>query len=123
MSRLLDDIKADKVDLVLFIKLDRWFRNVPEYYKTQDILEAHHCGWKAILEDYDTTTANGRMVIGIMLSIAQQERERTSERIRFVYEQKAKQGVCMFGGKSTPLGYKIEVIDGARRLVKDPATR
>ena len=41
--RLLDDIRQDKIDLVLVTKLDRWFRNVRDYHNTQAILEEHHC--------------------------------------------------------------------------------
>ncbi len=46
LMRLLDDVKADKVDLILVTKLDRWFRNVKDYHNTQEILDAHHCNWK-----------------------------------------------------------------------------
>ena len=58
--RLLDDIRADKIDLVLVTKLDRWFRNVKDYHNVQAILEEHHCNWKTVLEDYDTSTAKNQ---------------------------------------------------------------
>ena len=60
MSRLLEDVKAGKIDIILFTRLDRWFRNVPEYFKVQEILDENGVQWKAIWEDYDTTTSNGR---------------------------------------------------------------
>ena len=69
MMRLLDDIKAGKIDIIIFTRLDRWFRNVKEYFKVQEILEQHKVEWKAIYEDYDTTTPNGRMAITIFLAI------------------------------------------------------
>ena len=81
LKRLLEDVEAGKIDMVLFTKLDRWFRSVQEYFKVQEILERHNVEWKTIHEDYDTTTANGRMAITIFLAIAQNERERTAERI------------------------------------------
>ena len=70
MKRLLDDVQAGKIDIILFTRLDRWFRNVQEYFKVQEILEKHKVEWKAIWEDYDTTTSNGRMAITIFLAIA-----------------------------------------------------
>lgn len=76
MVRLIEDVEAGKIDIILFTKLDRWFRNVIEYFKVQEILDRHHVEWKAIWEDYDTTTANGRMAITIFLAIAQNEREK-----------------------------------------------
>ena len=81
MARLLEDVQAGKIDMILFTKLDRWFRNVQEYFKVQEILERHRVEWKAIYEDYDTTTSNGRMAITLFLAIAQNEREKGSERV------------------------------------------
>ena len=48
MSRLLEDVKEGKIDMILFTRLDRWFRNVQEYFKVQEILDAHGVAWKAI---------------------------------------------------------------------------
>ena len=42
--RMLEDVKQDKVDLILFTRLDRWFRSVADYYKVVEILDAHNCG-------------------------------------------------------------------------------
>ena len=84
MSRLLEDVKAGKIDMVIFTKLDRWFRNVPEYFKVQEILEKHKVEWKTVHEDFDTTTPNGRMTITIFLALAQNEREKGSYRVKAV---------------------------------------
>lgn len=121
MKRLLDDVKAGKIDIVLFTRLDRWFRNVKEYFKVQEILDEHRVEWKAIWEDYDTTTANGRMSITIFLAIAQNEREKTAERIKSVFENKIKNRESFFGRASTPYGYTEKRDEnGVMRLVKDP---
>ena len=104
--RMLDDVKADKIDVILFIKLDRWFRNIADYYEVQRVLDEHNVRWIATEEDYDTTTANGRLHLNIKLSIAQDESDRTSERIKFVFENKVKHGEVISG--KVPLGYKIE---------------
>lgn len=124
LKRLLDDVEAGKIDIIIFTKLDRWFRSVQEYFKVQEILERHRVEWKAIHEDYDTTTANGRMAITIFLAIAQNERDKTAERVKVVLENKRKNKEACFGGPNKPMGYmKQKDENGIRRLVKDPKER
>lgn len=105
MFQLLHDLETVKPDMILFTKLDRWFRNVKEYYKVQDILDRNKVGWKAIQEEYDTSTASGRLYINIKLSIAQDEADRTGERVKAVHRQLAMQGKVL--GRSVPFGYKV----------------
>ena len=124
LKRLLDDVEAGKIDQVLFTKLDRWFRSVPEYFKVQELLERNRVEWKAIHEDYDTSSSNGRMAITIFLAIAQAEREKGSERVKAVLEHKRKNKEACFGGQAVPLGYiKQKDENGVMRLVKDPETQ
>ncbi|MDE6260583.1 MAG: recombinase zinc beta ribbon domain-containing protein [Oscillospiraceae bacterium] len=84
--------------------------------EVQRILDAHHVQWIATEENYDTTTANGRLHLNIKLSITQDESDRTSERIKFVFDNKVKRGGVISG--KVPLGYKIE----NKRLAIDPQT-
>lgn len=105
MLQLLHDVEIIKPDMILFTKLDRWFRNIKEYYKVQDILDRYKVDWKAINEEYDTSTASGRLYVNIKLSIAQDEADRTSERIKDVQDQLVMQGKVL--GGSVPFGYKI----------------
>ena len=124
LKRLLDDVQAGKIDIIIFTKLDRWFRSVKEYFKVQEILDEHGVEWKAIHEDYDTTTANGKMAITIFLAIAQNERDKTAERVKVVLENKRKNKEACFGGPIVPYGYmKQKDEDGITRLVKDPETQ
>ena len=74
------------------------------------------------MEDYSTATADGRFKVNIMLSVAENEADRTSERVRFIFESKRRKKQLAFGGKIPPFGYKVEAIDGIKRLVKDPET-
>lgn len=104
--RMLEDVRAQKIDVVLFVKLDRWFRNIADYYEVQTILDEYRVQWIATEEDYDTTTANGRLALNIKLAIAQDESDRTSERIKFVFQNMVKEGRVITG--KLPLGYKIE---------------
>lgn len=120
MLELLEDVKAGKIDRILFTKLDRWFRNVGEYHAIQAILEKHNVSWQAILEDYNTATADGRLKVNIMLSVAENEADRTSERIKFVFNAKLARKEVYF---PLPTGYTTETIDGVRRAVKDPNTQ
>ena len=106
LMRLLDDVKAGKIDQIIFTKLDRWFRNVGEYHKMQEVLEKHKVHWKTIHESYDTSTAAGRLHINIMLSVAQDEADRTSERIKFVFDNKVKNGGYL--NQKVPFGYRVE---------------
>ena len=122
MQELLADVEAGKIDIILFTKLDRWFRSVGEYHKVQQVLDKNKVVWRTILEDYQTETADGRLKVNIMLSVAENEADRTSERIRFVFRGKINKGEYCYGGPATPFGYKAEIIDGMRRLVKDPET-
>jgi len=97
LQRLLRDVQGGKGDLIEFTKLDRWFRNISEYYKVQEILEKYNVDWKTIHEDYDTSNASGRLKINIMLSVAQDEADRTSERIKAINEVK-RQRLAALGG-------------------------
>lgn len=118
LSEMLQEVEADRVDLILFTKLDRWFRSVKLYYQAQEVLDAHKTAWRAILEDYNTETADGTLKVNIMLSVAQNEAERTSERIKFVFADKVRRGEPITG--SLPIGYRIETVDGRKRVAKDP---
>lgn len=118
--QLLEDVKEDKIDLILFIKLDRWTRNVEAYHTVQKVLDTHNVSWQTTMEDYETMTANGRFKVNIMLSVNESESDRTSERIKFVFEAKRQRKEWCFTGPVWPYGYMPEVIDGVKRCVKNP---
>ncbi len=121
MTRLLNDIREGKVDIVLFTRLDRWYRSTKLYYKVQEVLDQYNVSWKAILEDYETETAAGRFKVNIMLAVAEAERERDSEKIKAVFASKRKRGEAWQGWNTTPFGYvKQKCEDGITRFVKDP---
>ena len=107
LQRLLDDVKKDAIDIILFTRMDRWFRSVRHYSVTQDILDKHHVDWVAIWEPiYDTSTPAGRLIVNQMMSIAQFEAENAGARVRQVFEYKRQRGEVLSG--SVPLGYRIE---------------
>ena len=121
LQRLIEDVQAGKIDIILFTRLDRWFRSVKEYFKVQEILDKHGVQWKAIRENYDTTTANGQMAITIFLAVAQNERDKGAERVLAVLKNKRKNKEACFGGPNLPMGYmKQNDENGIPRLVKNP---
>lgn len=123
MLELIEDVKAGRLDQILFTKLDRFFRNVKEYYKIQEILERNKVTWKAVKEDYNTTTSDGRLKINIWLSIAENEADRTSDRIKDVFNSKVMRKEVIIPDHCIPMGYKAIEIDGVRKLIKDDETR
>ena len=70
-QRMIEAVKRNEIDILLFCRLDRWFRSVADYYKIMEILHDHNCEWLTTDEEYDTTSANGRLYINVKLSIAQ----------------------------------------------------
>lgn len=105
-ARLMDDIKTNKIDLIIFTKLDRWFRSLRHYLNTQEIIEKHNISWTAVSQPFfDTTTAHGRAFVAQSMTWAELEAQNDSERILSVFENKVKNGEVISG--TAPLGYKI----------------
>ena len=107
LQRLMELVEADAVDIILFTKLDRWFRSIKHYINIQSRLDEHNVAWLAIWEPiYDTTTPQGRLIVNQMMSIAQFEAENTSSRIKQVFAYKAQNREVLSG--NIPPGYSIE---------------
>lgn len=111
LLQMINDCQQGKIDLILICKLDRFFRSVPDYYAVME--QIGDIPWKAIHEDYETETSAGVFKVNIMLSVAQSEADRTSERINKVFEYKKAKGEVCSG--SVGWGYKIE----NKKWVKD----
>ena len=108
LSRFFDDVERGlQVDLLCFTKLDRFFRSVKLYYQAVSVLDKHHIAWQAIQEDYETVTASGRMKVNIMLAVAENEADRTGERIHTVFEHKVDNGEWLTP-RSICVGYSIK---------------
>lgn len=122
LQKMLEDVEKNKIDRILITKLDRLSRGVRNYYKILDILDDHNVYWSTIFEKYDSSTANGRLHINIMLSVAENESAQTSERIKSVFKTKLFNHEIISG--KLPYGYKKEgkriiVDDEKRQFVKD----
>lgn len=113
LQRLLADVEQGLIDIIIIKCLDRWFRNIADFYKVKEKLDAHGVDWECTREQYNTTTPNGVLMLNLKLSIAQNESDQTGERIRYVMEGKKARREAL-GGK-IPLGLKI--VD--KHLVRD----
>lgn len=120
LLRLIEDAKEKKFDRVIFWRLDRWFRNIADYYKVQEILDINNIDWECSDEEYNTTTSNGRLHLNIKLSIAQNESDQTGDRIRFNFSSMIKNGRAIQGSHCMPLGYMVYGEEKNKRVVKDP---
>lgn len=98
--------KVAVFDMILFTKLDRLSRNVLDANNINKLLIDNHCTMKAIDEDdIDTSTADGTFIFNLKVSLAQREIGKTSERIRFVFQNKRDKGEVTSGTKK--YGYDI----------------
>ena len=74
-SRLMNDVRSGQIDLIIFTKLDRWFRSLRHYLNTQATLEANHCAWLAVDQPYfDTSTPHGRAFVAQSMTFAELEK-------------------------------------------------
>lgn len=117
LLRMLDNL--DTFDILIFTRLDRFSRNVLQANKMVEIMDEYNVAIKSIEEDdIDTSTADGRFNFNLRVSLAQREAEKTSERIKSIFEFKIKNGQPVSGNQ--PYGYKIETKDNKKTIVKDP---
>ncbi len=116
--RMMHDVQEGKINHIIVLRLDRFFRNVFDYHKMMnEYLTPNNCDWSAVKEQYTTTTTNGRLMINLRLAIAEQECDTDSDRIKDVFENRVKNGYVISG--ALPWGYKIE----NKKVIIDPETR
>lgn len=119
LMRLVADAKQKKFEMIIFKCIDRWFRNIQEYYKIQEVLDDNNINWECSEEEYDTTTREGRLKLNLYLMLAQDEADRGSERITYVFDKKIENGEAIVGTQSLPYGLKVETINDVKRVVID----
>ena len=104
-ERLYEDIRAGRVNTVMFTALSRLCRSVKDFLGFVEFLETHGANFISLKEDYDTTTAQGRLIITIMMALAEFEREQTGERTRDAFQARTERGLWN-GGRI--LGYDLD---------------
>jgi site-specific DNA recombinase len=105
LKRLLADVEAGKVDVIVVYKVDRLTRALSDFAKIVEILDARGASFVSITQSFNTTTSMGRLTLNVLLSFAQFEREVTGERIRDKIAASKKKGMWM--GGNVPLGYDV----------------
>ncbi len=115
LQRLLSDIKAGKVQIIVVYKVDRLTRSLADFAKIVDVLDAHDASFVSVTQQFNTTTSMGRLTLNMLLSFAQFEREIAGERIRDKIAASKAKGMWM--GGNVPLGYGVR----ERKLVVSEA--
>jgi site-specific DNA recombinase len=110
VQRLLADIRAGRIDLVVIYKVDRLTRSLADFAKLVEIFDARGVSFVSITQHFNTTTSIGRLTLNMLLSFAQFEREVTGERIRDKIAASKRRGMWM-GGQS--LGKAPHIVCGA----------
>lgn len=111
LKRLMADVAAGKVDIILVYKIDRLTRSLADFAKIVDVLDTAKASFVSITQSFNTTTSMGRLTLNMLLSFAQFEREVTGERIRDKIAASKRKGMWM--GGPLPLGYDVD----NRRLI------
>lgn len=103
LRRLLDDIAANKIDVIVVYKVDRLTRALPDFARIMELLEKRGASFVSVTQAFNTTTSMGRLTLNVVLSFAQFEREITGERIRDKIAAAKAKGMWM--GGMPPLGF------------------
>src|ERR687891_1283727 len=106
LKRLLRDVEAGLVDVVVVYKIDRLSRSLTDFARLVEVFERHNVTFVSVTQQLDTTTSMGRLTLNILLSFAQFEREVIGERIRDKFAASRKKGIWM--GGNVPLGYVVK---------------
>lgn len=114
MQRLLQDAKDGKFDVIVVYKIDRLSRSICDFAELSKILDEYNVSFVSVTQEINTSTSSGRMMLNILMTFAQYEREVITERVRDKMTATRKRGQWI-GGR-IPFGYKLE----DKHLLIDP---
>ena len=103
LQRLLDDVRAGRIDIIVVYKVDRLTRSLADFAKLVELFDQQNVSFVSVTQQFNTTTSMGRLTLNVLLSFAQFEREVTSERIRDKIAASKRKGLWV--GGMAPLGY------------------
>jgi DNA invertase Pin-like site-specific DNA recombinase len=115
LRRLMADIEARRIDIVVVYKIDRLTRSLADFSKMVEVFERQGVSFVSVTQQFNTTTSMGRLMLNVLLSFAQFEREVTGERIRDKIAASKRKGMWVGGVPS--LGYDVV----SRKLVINEA--
>jgi len=113
LARLLADITAGRIDVVVVYKVDRLTRSLADFAKLVELFDSQNVSFVSVTQSFNTTSSMGRLTLNVLLSFAQFEREVTGERIRDKIAASKRKGLWM--GGVVPMGYRLD----NRKLVVD----
>jgi len=121
LQKLLDEVRARKVDVIVVYKVDRLTRSLADFAKLVEIFDQHDVSFVSVTQSFNTTSSMGRLTLNVLLSFAQFEREVIGERVRDKIAASKRKGLWV--GGPVPLGYrsvdkKIEVAADEAALVR-----
>jgi site-specific DNA recombinase len=103
LKKLLADMEAGRIDVVVVYKIDRLTRSLADFAKLVEAFDARSISFVAVTQQFNTTTSMGRLTLNVLLSFAQFERELSSERVRDKIAASRRKG--KWTGGTVPLGY------------------
>jgi site-specific DNA recombinase len=120
LARLITDIEHGRVDMIVIYKIDRLTRSLLDFVRLIEVLDKYGVGFVSVTQAFDTSDSMGRLVLNILLTFAQFERELMSDRVRDKKAAMRKNG--LFAGGLPPFGYIVErggrlVVDEDRALI------
>lgn len=104
LQRLLNEIRAGRIDIVVVYKVDRLTRSLGDFAKLVELFDQHQVSFVSVTQSFNTTSSMGRLTLNVLLSFAQYEREQIGERVRDKIAASKKKGLWM--GGPVPLGYR-----------------
>jgi site-specific DNA recombinase len=114
LARLMTMIREGQIDIIVIYKIDRLTRSLTDFARLAETFDKHGVSFVSVTQQFNTTTSMGRLMLNVLLSFAQFEREITGERIRDKIAASKKKGMWM--GGPTPMGYDVK----DRQLVINP---
>jgi len=105
LKLLLEAVKARRIDVIVIYKIDRLTRSLADFARLAELFDAHGVSFVSVTQQFNTTTSMGRLMLNVLLSFAQFEREITAERIRDKIAASKKKGMWM--GGTVPIGYDV----------------
>jgi hypothetical protein len=121
LQRLLADVRAGTIDIVLVYKVDRLTRSLADFAKLIELFDAHDVSFVSVTQSFNTSSSMGRLTLNVLLSFAQFERELIGERVRDKIAASKRKGIWV--GGPVPLGYSLAYGPSTMRLAWNRSPR
>lgn len=120
LQRMITDAEQGRFSRILFVKLDRFFRSVSEYHECMKRISP--VVWTTTEEKYDLSTAQGRMLVNMKLTIAEMEADMAGERVDLVNEYKVSTGQPLSGSMQIAWIIAKDEQTGRKKIIRNPET-